>query len=735
MKHLRLSLATICGLVLTLALLAAVALSRQPAQAQAACDRYVLGIDGSNTGDCSDEEHPCQTIQYAIDQAVNRDRICVAKHTLAGPLVYPETLVITKAVTLDGAWDAMCVDPSDLRCSFTRIPCDPANVTIDAQRAGRVVSISGKIAPTIDCFTITGGDAAGLGGDPGTTNDNDAGGGIYSRRAAPTIVHNVITNNYGCGCCPYGRGGGIYLLDAPATAVISDNLIAYNVADNTDWGRGGGIMLRTSEAQVISNTLEENRGGQTRGEGGGIAVEGGAPTIADNVLAFNRAAQARQGLGGGIYVDAPGPVTIERNELRNNFALDGSGDAALVSAGGGIYYTATTSIPALAIIRDNAFVWNLAAMAGALSGNGGGMALYHLSAASVVRDNVLEWNLGADSCRGFGGGIYVGESEVTIEHNAFSRNTATWSGTYGSGGAVYVDYSVLAIRSNEVISNSGVYFEGPRLTADGAGGGIALRASQASVEHNRLVGNRGTSSDGLGRGGGIYANMGTVEIENNTIAENLASLAGRGWGGGVFLDTTRAWLDGNVIVDNRAAGIGEGRGGGVRVMHCDPFTLTNKIVARNSAIAQGSGIAVDGGAGQLAHNTIVHNRAGDGVGLMAGSGSEVMLINNIVVDHFYGLANLDPGGTVVSATHTLFEANATNVGPGVTSTDEISGPAALLADYHLDGTSNAINQALALSWVARDIDGQPRPMGPAADVGADEYVRSQVYLPLVLRRP
>jgi hypothetical protein len=102
-----------------LAILVSATVSNRPTRAQGTCDRYVLGIDSGDTTDCSDERHPCRTVQYAINQASDGDVICVAKHTLAGPLVYAERLVITKSITLDGAWDAMCVDPSDLTCSFT----------------------------------------------------------------------------------------------------------------------------------------------------------------------------------------------------------------------------------------------------------------------------------------------------------------------------------------------------------------------------------------------------------------------------------------------------------------------------------------------------------------------------------------------------------------------------------------------------------------------------------------
>jgi hypothetical protein len=305
---------------------------------------------------------------------------------VAGPLVYAERLVITKSITLDGAWDAMCVDPSDLTCSFTAIPCDPGNVTLDAQGCGRVISISGNITPTIDCFTITGGDASGLGGDPPV---NDAGGGIYSQDAAPIIVHNVITGNYGCvglGCTNYGRGGGIYLLNGPATAVISDNLIANNQADkDSTWGQGGGIMLRDSDAQVLSNTIEYNRAGHSAGDGGGIAVKDGRPTIADNDILHNAAGTGVMCNGGGIFVWSATPVTIERNLIAYNQAINGTGVSTMTSKGGGIYYAGNPTVSA--IIRNNTIRYNLASPLAPQHGEGGGIYLSGLVSPSLVSGN------------------------------------------------------------------------------------------------------------------------------------------------------------------------------------------------------------------------------------------------------------------------------------------------------------------------------------------------------------
>ncbi len=72
MKFRRLSIALLFGIGLVIFSLTAT--TYRPIQAQATCDRYVLGIDASDSTDCSDAHHPCRTIQYAIDQAIDTTR-------------------------------------------------------------------------------------------------------------------------------------------------------------------------------------------------------------------------------------------------------------------------------------------------------------------------------------------------------------------------------------------------------------------------------------------------------------------------------------------------------------------------------------------------------------------------------------------------------------------------------------------------------------------------------------
>ena len=291
----------------------------------------------------------------------------------------------------------------------------------------------------------------------------------------------------------------------------------------------------------------------------------------------------------------------------------------------------------------------------------------------------------------------------------------------------------MLLHGNVITRNHGAYFPGFPSTATGFGGGIAVSGTVTLMQNNRIVNNRGTNAEEVGAGGGIYGFRGTLHIVHNTIAENRATPGDWGFGGGVNLEDARATVDANTILSNTAAAGVHGRGGGVRIEACPAFNLTNNIVAHNEASEFGSGIRIaSASSGQVDHNTLAENQTGDGVGVHVGASCDVVMYSNIIISHTTGIINADAAGSTVGAKYTLFEANGADYGAGVSSSFEVAGPAALLADYHLDSSSGAIDEAPALSWVTRDIDGGTRPVGVASDVGADEFAYC-TYLPLVLR--
>ncbi len=720
MKLQRLLVAFGIGLGLALFALAALVGSSAQATTSAACNRYVVD-SGSNSSNCASSAAPCKTIQYALGQAVTGDAICVADRSdIVGSSTYYGTVVVTKSVTLDGAWQAAC----GTTCVFTSTVCAPQNVVIDGQGTRRVISIT-NASPTIHCFTITGGDADGLGGDPDEGFENHAGGGIYSRDAAPIIVNNIITGNYGCDLCSgYGVGGGVYLLNAPATAVISGNLIANNFGAATILGWGGGIALHNSNAQVLSNTIRDNQGG-TAGNGGGIYIIDGSPTIADNTILQNTSGTGVMCHGGGIFVRSSAPVTIERNLIQYNRALYGTGDPPLISRGGGIYFDGP-----LAMILDNEIYGNAATVLDE-RGLGGGMYLRNLSTTAMVKGNVVaNDNRASYVANGNGGGIYLDACYATVVDNQVFKNIAS-SETPGYGGGIYVNGGGGLIQGNVITGNLAVL---GAVSGTGWGGGMAISNSIVLVQDNQIVQNMADSApNATGLGGGVYIDSGIPQIVGNDILSNTTGGGGSGFGGGLYLQNSRPWVDGNTILNNESIGASASIGGGVRVASCPAFTLTNNIIARNAVNAVGSGVAIVLSTGQIDNNTIVANLTGDGVGVHVSNNSTVSMYNNIIVSHTTGITNATLVNSTASADHTLFEGNGLNYDAGVTSVNEVAGPAVLLPDYHLGSGSYAIGHAVSLWWITRDIDNDPRPVG-LPDVGADEYVVARLWLPLVLRQ-
>jgi hypothetical protein len=87
----------------------------------------------------------------------------------------------------------------------------------------------------------------------------------------------------------------------------------------------------------------------------------------------------------------------------------------------------------------------------------------------------------------------------------------------------------------------------------------------------------------------------------------------------------------------------------------------------------------------------------------------------------------------VAADHTLFWANDHD---GIQGTNPVFGDPAFVdpgaGDYHLAPGSAAIDAGVE-AGESSDVDGDPRPFGPAPDIGADEAWWRKVFLPLVRR--
>ncbi|HEY76882.1 MAG TPA: hypothetical protein G4O00_12050 [Thermoflexia bacterium] len=308
--------------------------------------------DGTGT-DCT-QANPC-SLQTALAQANDGDTVYLATGTYTG--TGAAVITVTRNITLYGGWDGSSSGP------VVRDP-DAYPTTLDGEGTRRVVYINGSITPTVDGFIITGGNAGSVVTDPGR------GGGIYSKDAAPIITNNVITNNIAyTGTATYGHGGGICLIGASASALISGNIIIGNTANPVGPGKGGGLTIYGSAATISGNFFQSNVAGFTSNSAGGGLYLGSSPAIVSgNLFRGNKATFTGSGFGGGLHTQF-GNVVLSGNIVVSNTssygALTFEGNARITMTNnviarnvGGVFVRGNATFPFAGTLVHNTIVQN-----------------------------------------------------------------------------------------------------------------------------------------------------------------------------------------------------------------------------------------------------------------------------------------------------------------------------------------------------------------------------------------
>jgi len=256
----------------------------------------------------------------------------------------------------------------------------------------------------------------------------------------------------------------------------------------------------------------------------------------------------------------------------------------------------------------------------------------------------------------------------------------------------------LLIESNHT-SNSG----------DEHGIYVSNSGDRPTIRGNRIWDNRanGIHMNGDASQGGDGIISGAV-VENNTIYGN-----GLGGGSGINMDGVQSSIiRNNLLFDNHASGISLYRiDGGA--------ASTGNHVYNNTVI-----VADDGRWALNIKNSSTDNRVRNNVfynyhsfrgsvSVTADSLAGFSSDHNVVMDRF----TVDDGDTVLS----LAEWRAQT---GHDQDSLRSSPAALFidpgGDFHLREGSPALDNGETLTQVLTDLEGTPRPLGPAFDIGAYE---------------
>ena len=292
---------------------------------------------------------------------------------------------------------------------------------MDGEGQRRVVYITMGITPTLDGFTLTGGNATGLGG--GLTAGSEAGGGLYSKNASPTIQNTVITNNIAstqAGIRAFG--GGLYISNDTTSAIIRKNKILSNTAGIAIQQGDGGAFFVNGTADILSNTMQNNVAcvncSASYGGGGYIGWTSSNIILAHNLFENNQADR-----GGGLAL-VWSAAQVNENRFLENTAVFGAGLDS--------YYDGGSRIHANVILSNTA------------TGPGNGIRIYITTSpeATSIVNNIIANNQGAS-----GAGVYA-YSDWHISAISMTHNTLVNNGT-----ALKIGQNMTATLVNNIVAS------------------------------------------------------------------------------------------------------------------------------------------------------------------------------------------------------------------------------------------------------------------------------------------
>ena len=514
-----------------------------------------------------------------------------------------------------------------------------------------------------------------------------AGGGTVTFACDGTItLASTITNEVSLTLDGSGHQVTISGSNAVRVFTVNTNLsftvINLTIADG--FSEGGSAILNlggTVNLTVVtfrSNTATpwlSNDYLNSQANGGAIFNRGGTVNASNCSFAWNTA-QTPLAAGRPLEVPSGGAIRNEAGQMDlrsctfvGNRASGGAGSWAVSDPAGD---------PGLggAIHNSGTLTLDLCTLAGN-SATGG--------AAAESQYGFAGWSGG----EGSGGGIY-NLGTLTVSRTTLSGNSATGgSGSAGSHGSegTYADGhagGTGGAANGTAICNLGSLWVAQSTFASNVGiGGVGGAGGSAADYIGDTGGNGGSGGGGGSALGGALFNSGAASLVNCTIALNTGS-GGPGGAGGAGAQAKWAGWGG-------AGGYGGSGFGGVDGT-CD---LTNCTIAWNVGNGGSGGAGGAGGTGQYPGTPGAPGTSGTAYGGTVCS----TLVNTLIVSN--------TPATNDSFADPKLGPLANNGGPTLTM--------ALLPG------SPAIDAADTSAAPATDQRGAPRPVGPAADIGAYEY--------------
>ena len=459
-----------------------ISLNAQPAKpaVHAAAARYV-STTGADVGNCSNPLTPCQSIQYAINQAASGDHILVAAGTYHyNPSANPCSFLLTPAVvcfvdkqfTILGGYA-----PGNWGIRNPQV----YQTIIDGQNAYRGVAAIGYHVPDQSHIHME-----------GFIIQN-------CRAQGPTYLSPYD---------PSGVGGGMLVQHASANLadIVFRNNQVYGAYDPNAGGQADGAALRMEQPRGTSYirrvVFQNNQSyGGVGGQRGGVAF-------------------------GALYI-FKGNVVIEDSQFIGNLAQAGNTSGAgnfccpphADALGGGIALMQGNLTIRRTLVMGNTVIGGNASMANGVGGGGYGGGIFiedfnsNVTQAyisdSYISGNVAIAGTAHQGGNAAGGGIDIDSAAVTIERSYIISNTARGGdGVHkgpGGGGGLYAftvrnGHFPLTLRNVVIARNFADQGPGGTNLGNGGGGGTTIHGIPASLDHVTIAHNRLGDNLVLGQG-------------------------------------------------------------------------------------------------------------------------------------------------------------------------------------------------------------------------------------------